>query len=350
MTPKERVRAALVRKRPDRLPALVSFNTSTESGPIKTGGPSAQEKIMRHLGTDDFEVVLQRLGIDIRKLHPWPREPDPEVRRKWNAFREGMKAAQTVDDLRRLSWPTWDMTWDFSHVREDMLRILDMDQSYAIEISGPGLWEMCRAWRGFTGSMIDWMTHPEFTVTVFEIAFQYYMPAYEVFAGQLGDLIEQVDYVYAGSDFGMQDRPMIAPELFERDYEPFVRREVEQFKKLFPNLFFEFHCCGSVVNFLPSLVRAGVEALHPVQPGCKGMEFETLKANWGDKLAFFGGVDAQRVMARGTPEDVRQWVLYAFRTLGREGGYVIAPHGIMPEVPVENVLALFDTVQRECWY
>ena len=347
MTPKERVRTALARRKPDRLPTFVSFNTSTVGGPINTGGPSAQQRIMEHLGTDDYEQVLQRLHIDIRKLnHGAAKEQNPV----WGEFVSGVRAAESAEDVNRLKWPTWDMLWDCSNLREDLDKILAMDDRYAIQVSGPSLWELARGWRGFNQAMIDWLTDPDLMVALFEAAFQLYMPVYEVYAEELGDGTGEVDYIYAGSDFGMQDRPMIAPHLFERDYEPFIRREVEDFKRIFPNASFEFHCCGAIADLIPSMVRAGVEVLHPVQPGCPGMEFETLKADWGDRVAFHGGVDAQGTMARKTPEEVRQWVLYAFRTLGKGGGFIISPHGLMPEVPVENVLALFDTAYEECWY
>ena len=337
----------MARQRPDRLPASVSFNTSTQSGPINTGGPSAQEKIMAHLGTDDYEQVLRRLGVDARYLIPRPSDGGKE---KWARFREGVREARTVEDLNRIDWPTWDMLWDCSHLREDMQKILDMDQQYAIVIPGWGVWESPRGWRGFDQIMIDWLTDPEFVTTLFEISYQLFIPVADHYAEQLGDLVGEVDYVYSGDDFGMQDRPMVDPRLYERDYQPFLKRRVRHYKELFPNIFYEYHCCGAVADLIPSMVRAGVEVLHPVQPGCRGMEFEALKATWGDRLAFHGGVDAQGTRARKTPEDVRQWVLYAFRTLGKGGGFMIMPHGLMPEVPVENVLALFDTVQQECWY
>ncbi|MFA5863922.1 MAG: uroporphyrinogen decarboxylase family protein [Phycisphaerae bacterium] len=348
MTPKERVRAAMSRKKPDRLPCAVSFNTETKGGPLNLEGISAKQKIMNYLNVDDYEKVLRRLGIDVRVLAPRSPEPDPD--KTWLKFLEQVRLAQTVEDLRQMRWPTWNLLWDCRYLREDMQHILDMDQHYAIQITGPCLFEMVRTWRDFSQLLTDWLTDPEFIVTLFEIAYQLYMPLYEAFAQELGSRTGEIDYIYAGGDFGMQDRPLIDPKLFERDYESFVRREVIALKKLFPNAFFEFHCCGSAAPFLPSLVRAGVEVLHPVQPGCAGMKFENLKADWGNRLAFRGGVDAQGTLAQGTVEDVRQWVLYAFRTLGKDGGYIIAPHGIMPEVPVENVLKLFDTVQTECWY
>jgi len=349
VTPKQRVRAALARKQPDRLPANVSFNTDARSGPLRVEGPSAREKILRHLGTDDYEQVLRRLGIDVRVLGPRPAEPGPDGQARLGEFAEGVQRAECAGDLRRLPRVTWDLLWDLSHLREDVEHLLALGE-YAIEVPGPSPWEWARIWRGFEQVMVDWMTEPEFVVTLCELVLDCYLPAYDVFAEELGDLAGQVDTIYAGSDFGMQDRPMVSPELFERDYAPLIAREARHLKARFPNAAYEYHCCGSVAELLPAMVRAGVEVLHPVQPAAKGMGFAALKAHYGDRLAFRGGVDAQGVMARGTPEDVRRSALHAFHTLGKGGGFILSPHGIMPEVPVENVLALFDVVGEECWY
>jgi uroporphyrinogen decarboxylase len=349
MTPKERVRTALARRQPDRLPSFVLFNTDTRSGPINTGGPSAQENIMRHLQTDDYEVVLRRLGVDIREVAARPAGPDADREAAYARIAQGVRDADSVEELRGLPQPGWDLIWDLSHVREDLERILEAPQRYAILLSGPSVWEIVRKWRGFDRSLMDWATRPELMVAAFEMGYQLYMPAYEVMAEKLGSLVNQVDIIYAGSDFGMQDRLMLAPELFARDYEPLVKREVRRFKELFPDAFFEFHSCGAVAEIIPSLLRAGVEVLDPVQPGTKGMDFTALKSAYGDRLAFRGGVDA-RILSRGAVDDVRRSVMGAFRTLGKGGGFIISAHGVMPEVPVENVLALFDSVRRECWY
>ena len=356
MTSKERVRTALARKQPDRLPAMVSFNTeTTDSGPVNFGGISAQEKIIRDLGMADYEGVLQRLGIDIRTVGPRRMEVDFDGKARLTSLEDGLRLAEGPEDIRALPWPSYDIMWDFSgrmdfsHLREDLQAILDSGE-YAIQISGPCPWEVVRLWRGFDQTLIDWLTCPDLIIAMLRAAYDFYMPQYRAMAEAFGDLAGEIDVIYGGGDFGIQDRPMIDPKLFERDFVPMLIDEVKQIKELFPSAFFEFHCCGAAAAFFPGFVRAGVDAVHPVQPGCAGMEFETLQADWGDKLAFCGGVDAQGVMARGTCEDVRQWALHAFGALGRGGGYILAPHGIMPEVPTANVLSLFDTVHNECCY
>ncbi len=89
MTPKQRFRIALARKQPDRLPCAVSFNTETTGGLYSFGGLSAKEKIMRHLGVEDFDAVLERLGVDSWSLDPRPLPPDAEREKRWKRFQEG---------------------------------------------------------------------------------------------------------------------------------------------------------------------------------------------------------------------------------------------------------------------
>lgn len=348
MTSKKRVRTALARHKPDRMPCMVTFNTDTQNaGIFRVDDISAKEKILSYFETDDYETVLKRLGIDIRCLSP--RAPQAQGTDWYEELSAAVRKAETLDDLRKITQPTWEIMWDCRHMREDLLRIKELGD-YAIQLSGAAIWEVARGARGFDQILVDWLTQPEFVLELFEMVYRLYIPAFDVIAEELGDLVGEVDYIYSGSDFGLQDRLMIAPALFERDYEPIVRRECEKLKELFPNAFYEFHCCGSIVELLPSFIRAGVECIHPVQPAAKGMDFEFLKSTFGDRLAFRGGVDGQGVLSRGKPEDVRQSVLNAFHTLGKGGGFIISPHGIMPEVPPENVDALFKTVREECWY
>jgi uroporphyrinogen decarboxylase len=104
-----------------------------------------------------------------------------------------------------------------------------------------------------------------------------------------------------------------------------------------------FHTCGSVVDILGDLVDIGVDVLHPVQVTARGMDPETLKAEWGDQMAFWGAIDTQRTLCTGSVEEVRSEVEQRIEVLGRGGGYVVgAVHNIQPDVPVENILAMYE--------
>jgi uroporphyrinogen decarboxylase len=100
---------------------------------------------------------------------------------------------------------------------------------------------------------------------------------------------------------------------------------------------------GSVFDILLDLIDIGVDVLNPVQVSANKMETATLKAVAGDQLAFWGAIDTQYVLPYGSPEDVQHEVIKRIADLGDGGGYVLsAVHNIQPEVPPENLCAMFE--------
>ena len=110
-----------------------------------------------------------------------------------------------------------------------------------------------------------------------------------------------------------------------------------------------WHSCGSVAKLLDDFVEMGVDILNPVQCSAVGMEAETLKETWGDKLIFWGGsVDTQATMPFGSPDEVRAEAEGRLRVLGRDGGLVFCSiHNIQAKTPVENVVAFFEAAKGE---
>ena len=108
-----------------------------------------------------------------------------------------------------------------------------------------------------------------------------------------------------------------------------------------------FHSCGAVADLIDDLAEIGVDAINPVQVAAKGMEPERLKRDFGDKMAFWGGIDTQCVMPQGDEEEVRCETRHIIDTLGEGGGLVLtAVHNIQPDVPPANVLAMYDEARR----
>jgi uroporphyrinogen decarboxylase len=97
------------------------------------------------------------------------------------------------------------------------------------------------------------------------------------------------------------------------------------------------------IFILDDLIEIGVDAIHPVQVAAAGMDPSALKKNFGDRLAFWGGMDTQQVLPRGSVEDVKQAVERSIEALGKGGGYILgAVHNIQPDVPLENILAMVE--------
>ena len=110
-----------------------------------------------------------------------------------------------------------------------------------------------------------------------------------------------------------------------------------------------YHTCGSVYAYLPDFIDIGIDALNPVQVTAKNMQPETLKREFGERICFWGGIDSQHILPNGTPGEVQAEVCRMSELMGSDGGYVLAAvHNIQPDVPPENVCALFGAELNKC--
>jgi len=169
------------------------------------------------------------------------------------------------------------------------------------------------------------------------------------FALGIVGLILGLIYVFVlggGEDLGTQDSCMFDPETIYANYlKPRHRRMVQTVKALTNDQAKVcFHCCGSAYHFIPHLIEIGVDALNPVQVTAKNMEPERLKADFGDKICFWGGINTQHILPFGTPEEVAAETRRIISILGAGGGYILnSVHNIQAEVPPENIVAMFET-------
>ena len=158
-------------------------------------------------------------------------------------------------------------------------------------------------------------------------------------------------FIVTGTDFGTQTGPFISPQTYRDLYCPFHKMLNDWIHEHTPWKTF-IHTCGSVVALLPDFIEAGFDILNPVQCSAAGMDPRTLKARFGERLTFWGGgVDTQRTLPFGTPEQVRAEVRERLRTFGPGGGFVFnTVHNVQAQVPVENLLAMYETVREAGHY
>ncbi|NPV08235.1 MAG: methyltransferase [Anaerolineae bacterium] len=151
----------------------------------------------------------------------------------------------------------------------------------------------------------------------------------------------------ASDDAGTQRGELIAPELFAEMIVPHYARLCAWVHAHTPWKTF-LHSCGSIYHYIPHWIEAGVDILNPVQISAANMEPERLKAEFGERIVFWGGgCDTQRVLPLGTPDEVREHVRHNIEVLGRGGGFVFTQvHNIQQNVPVENVEAMLDEARR----
>jgi len=152
----------------------------------------------------------------------------------------------------------------------------------------------------------------------------------------------------SGTDFGQQTGPFVSPKAYRELFKPFNKAVNDWVHKHTTWKTF-IHSCGSVRALIPDFIDAGFDILNPVQCSAACMAPEELKQEFGDQVTFWGGgVDTQKTLPFGTVEEVRQEVCARLKTFGKGGGYVFNTiHNVQARVPIENVLAVYETV-RTC--
>ncbi|HYK88325.1 MAG TPA: uroporphyrinogen decarboxylase family protein [Acidobacteriota bacterium] len=159
---------------------------------------------------------------------------------------------------------------------------------------------------------------------------------------------EAIDVVFlCGTDFGTQVSTFCSVETFRQLWFPYYKKMNDWIHHHTGWKTFK-HCCGSVERFMPSFIEAGFDILNPVQCSAVGMEASHLKSAFGDQLVFWGGgVDTQRVLPFGRPDDVRRQVFERCEIFSRDGGFVFnTVHNIQAKTPIENIIAMIDAVHE----
>jgi uroporphyrinogen-III decarboxylase len=108
------------------------------------------------------------------------------------------------------------------------------------------------------------------------------------------------------------------------------------------------HSCGAVEPLLRSFIDAGFDIINPVQINASRMDPQMLKDNYGDKIVFWGGgVDTQKILPYGSPQEVREQVLRQCDILGKNGGFVFnTVHNVQSNIPVKNLVAMIDALHE----
>ncbi len=156
-----------------------------------------------------------------------------------------------------------------------------------------------------------------------------------------------VDIILFGDDMGDQNGMMISPAMWRRVFKPRMLHVFQTVKKLNPEIQIAYHSCGSILPIIPDLIEIGLDILNPLQPLAKGMDAQFLKTTYGKQLSFYGGIDIQNLLPKGTPQEVRQVVKEKTSILGKGGGYIAAPaHNLQPDTPLENIFAMYEAIRN----
>jgi uroporphyrinogen decarboxylase len=199
----------------------------------------------------------------------------------------------------------------------------------------PCAFEMYWRLRGMESAMMDMVDDPEFAHIMLNRCMD--------FAIQLGAAACDrfpLDWLWTGDDVASQAGMMISPRSWRSLIKPGLQRVFEVGKTR--HLWVAYHCCGGLRPIIPDLIEIGLDVLNPIQGNCPGMDPIQLKKEFGDKLAFMGGVDTQDLLPHASVIEVRRATAELLKAMtAGGGGYILAAsHTIPPETPDENIFAM----------
>jgi uroporphyrinogen decarboxylase len=248
--------------------------------------------------------------------------------------------------LKKISWVVHShaSNLDENALRERLISLKQTTNKALVMSGGVKLLELGFFIRRMDNFLTDLMTDEKNVTEMLDILVDMHLAGLEKKCRNLGDI---VDVIRFGDDLGMTAGPFMDLDTFRRILKPRYKVLCDYVKKHSSMKIF-MHSCGSIKQYIPDLIDAGIEILNPVQTNCHDMNLVALKNEFGKDIVFWGGgVDTASVISRGTPAEVRRDVLIRCEILARDGGFIFAPiHNLLSEVPAVNIMAAYNAVKE----
>ena len=382
MNSRERVLTALNHKEPDRVP----FDMG---GTVVTGiQAKAYRKLREYLGLPEKEIiivdilqqlaqvdddVMQRLGVDVRnvsprstasfkiELHDTPdgryRYFHDEYQIGWrmpidgglyyDMFEHPLSGEISLESVDQYSLPDPLDPVRFAGLPEASRIVLEQEKrALVIGNISAGIFELYLWTRGFKDGYSDWAGNPELAKKMLrkymELQMAYWEKMFAVMQGIPIDVVQMAD------DLAGQNNVLISPASYRKLLKPFHKEMFDYIHSKTDAKIF-FHSCGAVRALIPDLIEAGVDILNPVQVNANKMDSADLKRDFGKDICFWGGgVDTQKAFDEShTPDEVRADVRKRLQDFMPGGGFVFnTVHNIQGNVPPENIMAMWETLQE----
>jgi len=199
--------------------------------------------------------------------------------------------------------------------------------------------------RDITEWYISIRARPDYIHAVFSKQCEVALGNLERIHARIGDLAD-IAFI-CGTDFGTQTSAFCSVETFRDLWFPYYK-QVNDWIHRNTNWKTFKHSCGAVEPIIELLADSGFDILNPVQCSASGMDPKLLKEKHGERITFWGGgVNTQKTLPFGTPEEVRQEVLARCETFAPGGGFIFnSIHNVQALTPTENMVAMLDAVNE----
>jgi len=380
MNSRQRTKMALNHQEPDRIPfdlggtVLTSINVH------------AYRQLRQFLGLPEKEVgvmdffqqiavvdddVREKLGVDVRNVAPrssathkivvnetdmpgynffhdewqigWRMPEDNGF--YYDMFDHPLAKASSIEDIKNFPWPDPVDPARFEGLQEQAKYVAEeLGELVILGGLAAGFIELTAWTRGFAKfypdlvTNLDWLTY--LMDTIIDLKMAYWEVALPM-VGKYADVVQEADDL--AGQFGL----LISPQIYREVVKP-RHKKIMDFIKARTDAKIFFHSCGAIREIIPDMIEVGIDIINPVQVSAAGMESSALKRDFGKDITFWGGlVDTQGVFTNGTDQQVRDEVRRRIDDLGPGGGFIAATvHNIQANVPPQNVMAMWETLQE----
>jgi uroporphyrinogen decarboxylase len=247
--------------------------------------------------------------------------------------------AQSKEDVVKYScWPSPDW-FDYEGLNQSAMKYRD---SFVIVGGFSPLFYLIADLCGMEKTLMDMILNPNVIHALIDKIVEFY-------EGYFSRICEEckgtVDAIAFGDDFASQLNMLMNPEHWRKYFKPAWSRLFSIAKNNGYKVM--FHSCGSVYEVIPDLIEIGLDILYPIQIKATSMELELLRKQFGNSLAFYGGIDVQDLLPFGSVEEVKQEVVRIAKLFEKRGGYILSTsHVIMEDVPEKNILTLYEVAKK----
>jgi uroporphyrinogen decarboxylase len=344
VTPKERVHAALRREPVDRVPIFMWFQPDTARRlaglleiPASRVGAAMGDDVRMTWVNNNYAME----GI----VHDYDGESHVD---DWGIrwVKEGAFNQPAGFPLAHASREEI-LAYRFPEHRIDFLLglmepvLAEADRFFVGCDVSPCAFEMYWRLRGMEEAIVDIASDPELARAMFAKC-----AGFALELSRRACATMPLDWLWCGDDVAGQQSLVMSPAAWREMIKPLLA-EIYAVGKA-RGLWVAHHCCGALRPIIPDLIEIGLDVLNPIQARCPGMDPFELKEEFGDRLAFMGGVDTQGLLPFASAAEVRRSTERLLEGMtapvrGRgSGGYILAAsHTIPPETPDENIFALY---------
>ena len=341
---KERVLSVLERKEVDRIPVDIWYTSEVINNlqsyfkvktPLEVFNCLELDKIVwvipKYMGGLDginwWGATIKKINTGTAVYHEFASQP-----------LKGYDKPELIADFP--DWPDLDK-FDYEGSVEFAKQSF---QNYATLGPWVSFFEVYCILRGLEQSMIDLFDAPELVNVILD---KIEFCQTEMMKRLLDRAGKYISMVFVSDDMGSQQGLLMSLDFWDKYFKARLRRWCDLIHSYGIKVF--YHSDGAVEPLIPRLIECGIDVLNPIQHICSEMDMVELKRKYGDKLIFHGGVDTQMAMPFGTVDDVRKETLRCLESLGKDKkGYICCScHNIQAGTPVENIIAMIETVKNE---